>query len=69
MSLDPHYLECARAALAIRIEAAKTHRERKELREWLAEIEATSMEEDVLSHCEDVSSPFDFDDDPLRERG
>lgn len=35
---DPHDLECARAALAARIENAKTTEERKELKQWLAGI-------------------------------
>lgn len=35
-----HEKECAYAALALRLERAKSAAERKELRAWLAEIEA-----------------------------
>jgi hypothetical protein len=47
--MDPHYLECARAALALRIETAKTAKERKEMREWLAEIEAKARQSVLLT--------------------
>lgn len=34
-----HEMECARAACAMRIEAATTHAERREWRSFLAELE------------------------------
>lgn len=46
--MDPHYLECARAALALRIEGARSKDDRRELRRWLAEIEAEAKR-DALS--------------------
>ena len=43
--LTSHEKECALAAIALRIEAAKTHKERKEWRDLYREIvEAPSIE-------------------------
>ena len=39
MPLDPHELECARAAIAARIEKAQTRAEVKEWRKYLRELE------------------------------
>lgn len=41
---------------------------------WNAAVPLTTADgwcekhHDILSHCEDVDSPFDFESDPLRER-
>ncbi len=53
MPLDPHELECARAAIAARIEKATTPAEAKKLREWLREIELES------GHQIAVNLPFE----------
>lgn len=41
--MTPHEKECAFAALALRIERAKTPKERREMKQWLREIKAAPL--------------------------
>lgn len=45
-AMTPHEKECAFAAVAARIETAKTHKEAKEWRAFFKEIEAAPLIED-----------------------
>lgn len=44
MALDGHEFECARAAIAARIERAKTASERQQWAQYLREIECKQVE-------------------------